>query len=106
MTGSWTRSATGRCPSCDGRSPRATGPAVTGFTSLRRLPGVWLGGGKDVAQVQAHLTATDLELLSAPIEAAKVRPRIHRRYPFVELPAAIADLEQGHTRAKVAVAMT
>ena len=80
--------------------------AVTGFTSVRRLLAVSLRGGKDVAQVQAHVTTRDLELLTELIEAGKVRPRIDRRYRFVDLPAAIAYLEQGHARAKVVVAMT
>jgi NADPH:quinone reductase-like Zn-dependent oxidoreductase len=80
--------------------------AVTGFTSVRRLLGVSLRGGKDIAQVQAHVSAKDLELLSALIEAGKVRPQIDRRYQFADLPAAIAYLEQGHARAKVVVAMT
>jgi NADPH:quinone reductase-like Zn-dependent oxidoreductase len=75
--------------------------AVTGFTSVRRLLAVSLRGGKDVTQVQAHVTAKDLELLSELIEAGTVRPRIDRRYPFAELPAAIAYLEQGHARGKV-----
>jgi NADPH:quinone reductase-like Zn-dependent oxidoreductase len=77
--------------------------AVTGFTSVRRLLGVSLRGGKDVAQVQAHVTARDLELLSELIEAGNVRPQIDRRYRFAEIPAAIAYLEQGHARAKVVV---
>jgi NADPH:quinone reductase-like Zn-dependent oxidoreductase len=77
--------------------------AVTGFTSVGRLLGVSLRGGKDVAQVQAHVTAEDLELLSELIEAGKVRPQIDRRYRFAELPAAVAYLEQGHARAKVVV---
>ena len=80
--------------------------AVTGFTSVAKLLGVSLRGGKDVAQVQAHVTSKDLELLSELIEAGKVRPRIDRRYPFAEIPAAIAYLEQGHARAKVVVATT
>jgi NADPH:quinone reductase-like Zn-dependent oxidoreductase len=75
--------------------------AVTGFTSMRRLLGVSLRGGKDLAQVSAHVTTRDLELLSELIEAGKVRPQIERRYPFAEIPAAIAYLEQGHARAKV-----
>jgi NADPH:quinone reductase-like Zn-dependent oxidoreductase len=75
--------------------------AVTGFTSVAKLLGVSLRGGKDVAMVQAHVTTKDLELLSALIEAGKVRPQIDRRYPFSELPAAIAYLEQGRARAKV-----
>jgi NADPH:quinone reductase-like Zn-dependent oxidoreductase len=80
--------------------------AVTGFTSVRRLLGVSLRGGKDIAQVQAHVTAKDLELLLELIEAGKVRPEIDRRYRFADVPAAIAYLEQGHARAKVVVAMT
>jgi NADPH:quinone reductase-like Zn-dependent oxidoreductase len=75
--------------------------AVTGFTSVRRLLGVSLRGGKDIAMVSAHVTAEDLELLSKLIEAGKVRPQIDRRYPFAEIPAAIAYLEHGHARAKV-----
>jgi NADPH:quinone reductase-like Zn-dependent oxidoreductase len=77
--------------------------AVTGFTSVPKLLGVSLRGGKDVAQVQAHVTTEDLELLSELIDAGKVRPQIDRRYPFAELPAAIAYVEQGHARAKVVV---
>jgi NADPH:quinone reductase-like Zn-dependent oxidoreductase len=77
--------------------------AVTGFTSVAKLLGVSLRGGKDVAQVQAHVTAKDLELLSELIEAGKVHPQIDRRYRFAEIPAAIAYLEQGHARAKVVV---
>ena len=80
--------------------------AVTGFTSVRRLLGVSLGGGKDVAQVQAHVTAKDFELLSDFLEAGTLRPQIDRRYAFADLPAAIAYLEQGHAKAKVVVAMT
>jgi NADPH:quinone reductase-like Zn-dependent oxidoreductase len=77
--------------------------AVTGFTSVAKLLAVSLRGGKDVAQVQAHVTAQDLELLSELIAAGKVRPQIDRRYRFAEIPAAIAYLEQGHARAKVVV---
>jgi NADPH:quinone reductase-like Zn-dependent oxidoreductase len=92
----------------DLRRGLATGgkAAVTGFTSVAKLLGVSLRGGKDIAQVQAHVTAQDLELLSELIEAGKVRPRIDRRYQFADLPAAIAYLEQGHAKAKVVVTMT
>jgi NADPH:quinone reductase-like Zn-dependent oxidoreductase len=79
--------------------------AVTGFTSVAKLLGVSLRGGKDIAQVQAHVTAKDLELLSKLIAAGKVRPKIDRRYLFTEIPAAIAYLEQGHARGKVVVAV-
>jgi NADPH:quinone reductase-like Zn-dependent oxidoreductase len=80
--------------------------AVTGFTSVRGLLGVSLRGGKDIAQVQAHATTRDLEMLSELIEADQLRPQIDRRYPFADIPKAIAYLEQGHARAKVVVAMT
>ena len=79
--------------------------AVTGFTTVGRLLGVSLRGGKGMAMVSAHVTAKDLELLSELIEAGKVRPQIDRRYPFAELPAAIPYLEQGHARGKVVVGL-
>jgi NADPH:quinone reductase-like Zn-dependent oxidoreductase len=79
--------------------------AVTGFTSVPKLLGVSLRGGKDIAQVQAHVTTSDLELLSELIEAGKLRPQIDRRYPFAEIPAAIAYLEHGRARGKVVVTM-
>jgi NADPH:quinone reductase-like Zn-dependent oxidoreductase len=77
--------------------------AVTGFTSAGKLVGLSLRGGKNIALVQAHVTAKDLEILSELIEAGKVRPQIDRRYPFAEIPAAIAYVEQGHARGKVVV---
>jgi len=80
--------------------------AVTGFTSVAKLMGVSLRGGKRIAMVQAHVTAKDLELLSRLIEAGKVRPQIDRRFPFAEIPAAIAYLEQGHAKGKVVAAVT
>ena len=77
--------------------------SVIGFTSVGKLLGVSLRGGKSIAQVAAHATTKDLEQLSELIEVGKVRPEIDRRYPFAEIPAAIAYLEQGHARGKVAV---
>jgi NADPH:quinone reductase-like Zn-dependent oxidoreductase len=77
--------------------------AVTGFTSVAKLMGVSLRGGKDVAMVSAHVRTKDLELVSELIEAGKVHPQIDRRYPFAEIPTAIAYLEQGHARGKVVV---
>jgi NADPH:quinone reductase-like Zn-dependent oxidoreductase len=89
----------------DLRRALATGgkAAVTGFTSVRRLLGVSLRGGNNIAMVVAHVATSDLELLSELIEAGKVRPQIDRRYAFAEIPAAIAYLEQGHARGKVVV---
>jgi NADPH:quinone reductase-like Zn-dependent oxidoreductase len=79
--------------------------AVTGFTRVAKLLAVVLRGGKNVAQVSAHITSKDLELLSELIVDGKVRPQIDRRYPFAEIPEAIAYLEQGHARGKVVVGM-
>ena len=75
--------------------------AVVGFTSVAKLMSVSLRGGKDIAMVSAHVAKKDLELLAELIEGGKVRPEIDRRYPFAEIPAAIAYLEQGHARGKV-----
>jgi NADPH:quinone reductase-like Zn-dependent oxidoreductase len=77
--------------------------AVVGFTTMGKLIGVSLRGGKDIAMVSAHVTTQELELLSELIEANKVRPQIDRRYSWAEIPEAIAYLEQGHARGKVVV---
>jgi NADPH:quinone reductase-like Zn-dependent oxidoreductase len=77
--------------------------AVTGFSSVAKLLAVSLRGGKDIAMVQAHVATKDLEFLSELIEAGKVRPHIDRRYPFADIPAAIAYLEQGRARGKVVI---
>ena len=77
--------------------------AVVGFTSMAKLLGVSLRGGKDIAMVSAHVTAKDLEFLSELVEAGQVGPAIDRRYSFAEIPAAIAYLEQGRARGKVVV---
>jgi NADPH:quinone reductase-like Zn-dependent oxidoreductase len=75
--------------------------AVVGFTSVAKLIGVSLRGGRDIAIVSAHVVTTDLEYIANLIEAGKVRPHIDRRYPFADIPAAISYLEQGHARGKV-----
>jgi len=72
-------------------------------TSLAKTMRIGLGGDKDIARVSADVTTADLELLSELIETGKVRSVIDRRYPFAEIPAAIAYLEQGHARGKVVV---
>jgi len=79
--------------------------AVTGFTSVAKMLGVSLRGGSSIAQVQAHVKAEDLEQLSTMIDRGSVRPVIDRRYPFAEIPAAIAYLETGHANGKVVVDM-
>jgi NADPH:quinone reductase-like Zn-dependent oxidoreductase len=75
--------------------------AVVGFTSMAKLISVSLRGGKNIAQVSAHVATRDLEIIADLIEAGKVHPHIDRRYRFAEIPAAITYLEQGHARGKV-----
>jgi NADPH:quinone reductase-like Zn-dependent oxidoreductase len=77
--------------------------AVTGFTSMGKMMGVSMRGGKDVAMVKARVTTEDLELLAGLIEADKVRPHIDRHYPFADIPEALGYLEQGRARGKVVV---
>jgi NADPH:quinone reductase-like Zn-dependent oxidoreductase len=79
--------------------------AVTGFTSMGKLLGVSLRGGKDITTVSAHVTSDDLTFLSELIDGGKVRPQIDRRYSFEEIPAALGYLERGHAKGKVVVAM-
>jgi NADPH:quinone reductase-like Zn-dependent oxidoreductase len=77
--------------------------AVTGFTTVGKLVAVSLRGGKSITQVQARVSAKDLDVMSELILAGKVRPYIERRYPFAEIPSAIAYVEDGHARGKVVV---
>jgi len=46
-----------------------------------------------------------LEELAELIGGGKVRPVVARRYPFAELPAAVAEQERGHTAGKVVVTL-
>ena len=48
--------------------------AVVGFTSVAKLMGVSLRGGKDIAMVSAHVAAKDLELLSELIRGRQGAP--------------------------------
>jgi NADPH:quinone reductase-like Zn-dependent oxidoreductase len=79
---------------------------VTGITSVANLMDVSLRGRKDIALVSAHAANKDLEFLAELIGTGKLHPAIDRRYPFTEIPAAIAYLEQGHARGKVVVGVT
>lgn len=79
--------------------------AVVGFTSMRGLLSVSLRGGKRIAQVQAHVSAADLETLGAMVEAGLLRPSIDKTYPFAELPTALGYVETGRARGKVVAAL-
>ena len=51
----------------------------------------------------AQQNKADLAVLRELLEAGKVRPVIDRTYPLTDVAAAIAYLEDGHARGKVAV---
>jgi NADPH:quinone reductase-like Zn-dependent oxidoreductase len=77
--------------------------AVTGFTTIGRLLGVGLLGGKAIASVTAHANTANLTLLRDMAEAGTLQPMIDRRFAFEDLPAAITYLETMRARGKVVV---
>jgi NADPH:quinone reductase-like Zn-dependent oxidoreductase len=82
-------------------------------------PNRWIGGFSRV--IPAHLVApfvphritaptmapnqADLITLAGLIEAGKVTPVIDRTYPLAEVPEAIRQFQQGHTRGKIVITM-
>jgi NADPH:quinone reductase-like Zn-dependent oxidoreductase len=62
---------------------------------------VLLSNACDASTMRVHLPTA--QLLSELIESGKMRPQIDRRYPFAEIPTAIAYLEQGRASGKVVV---
>ena len=58
---------------------------------------------QDLRVFIAELNAADLDLLATLVQRGTVTPVIDRRYPFAEVPRAIAYLEQGRARGKVIV---
>ncbi len=77
--------------------------SVIGFSTLGKLIGTGLFGGKNVKRLATLGSTKDLDALTELIEAGKLRPAIERSYPLAELPAAIAQLETGHVRGKIVV---
>jgi NADPH:quinone reductase-like Zn-dependent oxidoreductase len=53
----------------------------------------------------AKSSAEDLELLTELIEAGTIAPVIERTYPLAETPEAIRQMETGHTRGKLVIAV-
>jgi len=80
-------------------------------------PGRWLGGfdrslrapvlSRFVRQRLRMLASKprqeDLQTLRELIEAGKLTPLIHRTYPLSEVPEAIRQLAEGHTRGKIVI---
>jgi len=81
--------------------------------------GNWLGGlsrflkvktqtrfvGQQMTAFVASSNRPDLIVLQEFLETGKVVPMLDRTYPLREAPAAIAYVEEGHARAKVAITM-
>jgi NADPH:quinone reductase-like Zn-dependent oxidoreductase len=47
----------------------------------------------------------ELAELAAWVDAGRLRPIVHQRYPLTDVRAAFAELERGHARGKVVVTM-
>lgn len=62
--------------------------------------------GKVVSLFIAALDNDDLTFLGELLDSGKVTPVIERRYDLAEAPEALAYINKGHARAKVAIAIT
>jgi NADPH:quinone reductase-like Zn-dependent oxidoreductase len=60
---------------------------------------------QDIRFFLSDLRTEDMNVLRDLLETGTVTPVIDRRYKFVDLPAAIRYLEEGHARGKVVVSM-
>ena len=60
-------------------------------------------GSQKLGGVLAKVSKKDLTILGELIQTGKVIPVIDRRYRLSEIPNAIAYLEEGHARGKVAI---
>jgi NADPH:quinone reductase-like Zn-dependent oxidoreductase len=73
----------------------------------RILKGVLLNPfvSQRVGSFLARSSAEDLERLTELIEAGTVRPVVERTYPLSETADAMRQIETGHTRGKVVIAV-
>ena len=98
------------------RLRRALTPSGTLVIAGGEDAGTWFGLGRQVRAlalspfVRQRLTMfiakqryTDLEALSALIEAGKVTPVVGATYPLAHMPDAIRHLEAGQARGKIAI---
>ncbi len=61
--------------------------------------------GQRIAPFLAKANAEDLEELTELIEAGAIRPVVERTYSLAETPEAIRQVETGHTRGKLVIAI-
>ena len=83
---------------------------LIGFTTMAHLfksiaVGAWVSkrSHQKIAPMNANITPNDLGVLKRMVETGKVKPVIDRYYPFHEIPEAMAYLETGRARGKVAI---
>ncbi len=69
--------------------------SVIGFSTLGKLIGTGLFGGKNVKRLATLGSTKDLDALTELIEAGKLKPSIERTYPLAELPAAMRSSRPG-----------
>ena len=63
------------------------------------------GGVRVVSLFIANLNRADMQFLGQLMADGKVKPAIDRRYGFEDVPAALTYMNEGHARAKVAIAV-
>ena len=61
------------------------------------------GGDKQLTNVMAHASASDLLVLNDLIAAGKLKPVIDRRYPLSQTADALRYLGEGHARGKIVI---
>lgn len=71
--------------------------------AMLKGPFASMGSGKKLGFVSMKSNLEDLQFLSDLMAAGKVRSIIDRTYPLEKVPEALAYLEEGHARGKVAI---
>lgn len=79
------------------------GDVTGGFGRSLRAPFLSLVVSQRLAMLASKERASDLERLTALIEAGTVTPTVDRRYPLAEVPDAMSHLVAGNVRGKVAI---
>ena len=64
-----------------------------------------MAGGVRARFFIANLNRADMEFLGKLMAEGKLKPAIDRRYAFDEVPAALQYMNEGHARAKIAIAV-
>ena len=88
---------------------RPKGRYVSTLPAVSTLLGMTLGpltGGKRAGLLMVRARGSDLEQLTAWIDAGRLRPRIDRRLPLSQTADAHALSEAGHVRGKIVITVT